>query len=64
MANINDKIKKPSDDKQQPLRMSTTRLQERVAQQSLADNLHAVSQPAKSEPLDVGAPTFMDYNFF
>ena len=39
----------------------STRLQERVAQQSLADNLPAVSQPAQSEPLDVGAPTSMDY---
>ena len=63
MADITDKTKKPSNDKQKPLRMST-RLQERVAQQSLADNLPAVSQPAQSEPLDVGAPTSMDYNFF
>ena len=48
-------------DKQKPLRKST-RLQGRVAQQNLADNLPAVSQPAQSEPLDVGAPTSMDYN--
>ena len=61
MADINDKTKKPSNDKQKPLRMST-RLHERVAQQSLADNLPAVSHPAQSEPLDVGAPTSMDYN--
>ena len=60
MADINDKTKKPSNDKQKPLRMST-RLQERVAQQNLADNLPAVSQPAQSEPLDVGAPTSMHY---
>ena len=59
MADVNDKIKKPSNDKQKPLRMST-RLQER-AQQSLADNLPAVSQPSKSERLDVGAPRSMDY---
>ena len=47
MADISDKAKKPSNDKQKPIRKST-RLQERVAQQS--------------EPLDVGAPTSMDYN--
>ena len=46
MADISDKAKKPSNDKQKPIRKST-RLQERVAQQS--------------EPLDVGAPTSMDY---
>ena len=60
MADINDKTKKPSNDKQKPLRMST-RLQERFAQQNLADNLPAVSQPAQSELLDVRAPTSMDY---
>ena len=49
MADINDKAKKPSNDKQKPLRKST-RLQERVAQQI--------------EPLDVGAPTSMDYILF
>ena len=59
MADINDKIKKPSNDKQKSLKMST-RLQER-AQQSLADNLPAVSHPAQSEPLDVGAIRSMDY---
>ena len=47
MADISDKAKKPSNDKQKPIRKST-RLQERVAQQS--------------EPLDVGVPTSMDYN--
>ena len=46
MADISDKAKKPSNDKQKPIRKST-RLQERVTQQS--------------EPLDVGAPTSMDY---
>jgi len=46
MADISDKAKKPSNDKQKPIRKST-RLQERVAQQS--------------EPLDVGVPTSMDY---
>ena len=45
MADISDKAKKPSNDKQKPIRKST-RLQGRVAQQS--------------EPLDVGVPTSMD----
>ena len=52
MAEVNDKIKKTSNVKQKSLRMST-RLQERVVQQSLADNLPAVSQSAQGEPLDV-----------
>ena len=46
MADISDKAKKPSNEKQKPIRKST-RLQERVAQQS--------------EPLDVWAPTSMGY---
>ena len=46
MADISDKAKKPSNDKKKPIRKST-RLQERVAQQS--------------ESLDVGVPTSMDY---
>ena len=58
MADINDKAKKPSNDKQKPLRKST-RLQERVAQQNLADNLPAVSQPAQSEPLDYRKTTII-----
>ena len=57
---MTDKTKKLSNDKQKPLRLST-HLKERVAQQSLADNLPAVSQPSKSERLDVGAPRSMDY---
>ena len=60
MADVSDKIKKPSNDKQKPVRMPT-RLQERVAEQSLADNLPSVSQPAQSEPLDVVPTTSMDY---
>ena len=62
MADISDKAKKPSNDKQKPIRKST-RLQERVAQQNLADNLPADCWPAQSEPLDVGAPTSMDYSY-
>ena len=61
MAKVNDKIKKTPNVKQKSLRMSA-RLQESVVQQSLTDNLPAVSQPAQSEPLDVWAPTSMDYN--
>ena len=60
MAKVNDKIKKTSNVKQKSLRMST-RLQERVVQQSLAENLPAVSQPAQSEPLDIVPTTSMDY---
>ena len=59
MAKVNEKIKKTSNVKQKSLRMSV-RLQERVVQQSLADNLPAVSQLAQSEPLDVGT-TSTDY---
>ena len=55
------RLRIPLNVKQKPLRMST-RLQERVAQQSLANNLPAVSQPAQSELLDVVPTTFMDYN--
>ena len=61
MAKVNHKIKKTPNDKQKPLRMST-RLQERVAQQSVADNLPAVSQPVQSEPLDVVPTTSTVYN--
>ena len=61
MAEVNDKIKKTSNVKQKPLRMST-RLQERVAQQLLTDKLPAVSQPVQSEPLDVVPTTSTVYN--
>ena len=56
MAKVNDKIKKTSNVEQKSLRMSTC-LQERVVQQSLADNLPAVSQSAQGEPLDVVSAT-------
>ena len=61
MAKVNNKTKKTPNVKQKSLRVSA-RLQERVAQQSLADNLPAVSQPAQSEPLDVVPTTSIDYN--
>ena len=49
MTDISDKAKKHSNDKQKPIRKST-RLQERVAQQS--------------EPFDVWAPTSTDYKIY
>ena len=60
MEKVNNKTKKTPNVKQKSLRVSA-RLQERVVQQSLADNLPAVSQPAQSEPLDVVPTTSIDY---